>query len=305
MTDDLPICDPHQHFWDIGRNYYPWLCDEPLLPFRYRDYSPIRRDYLPEDYFRDTAGHNVVRTVHVEADWDPADPVGETRWLMQLREQHGVPHGIVAQAWPARDDIAEALAAQAAFAPVSAVRNRPKAARSPGEAVRGEAGGLDDPAYRDGIALFERHGLAFDVITPFWHLDAVADLAADFPATQVIVNHTGALSDLAFESREGHLAWREAMDRLADRPNVAVKISGLGVRGRPWAAEDYRDIILDTIRIFGVERCMFASNYPVDSLVASFDMIYRGFKQVTAEFDPADRVKLFHDNAVRFYRLQG
>ncbi len=303
--DDIKICDPHQHFWDIGQNYYPWLCDDPMVPFRYRDYSAIRRTYMPEDYFRDIAGHNVTRTVHVEADWNPADPVGETRWLMQVKDKCGYPHGIVAQAWPARDDIAEVLKAQADFPLVSGVRNRPVPARSPEAVVRGAPGTMDDPAYRAGIALLDKHRLSFDLITPYWHMAEAADLARDFPDTQIILNHTGALSDLVFETEAGFQAWREAMQMVADRPNVAIKISGLGVAGRPWTIDNYRTVILDTIDIFGVDRCMFASNYPVDSLVADFDAIYSGFKAVVAGFVRGDQEKLFHDNAARFYRLAG
>ena len=72
MTD-LPVVDAHQHFWDLERNYLPWLCDEPPIPFRYGDYSALRRNYLPADYLRDAAGHDVVKTVYVETEWDPRD----------------------------------------------------------------------------------------------------------------------------------------------------------------------------------------------------------------------------------------
>jgi predicted TIM-barrel fold metal-dependent hydrolase len=83
MSDDFPIVDAHQHFWDLGRNDYPWLTDKPVR-FRYGDYSALRRNYLPADYFRDAAPHRIVKTVHMEAEWDPTDPVGETRWIEAL-----------------------------------------------------------------------------------------------------------------------------------------------------------------------------------------------------------------------------
>jgi predicted TIM-barrel fold metal-dependent hydrolase len=93
------------------------------------------------------------------------------------------------------------------------------------------------------------------------------------------------------------------MAALAAAPNVAVKISGLGIPGRPWTAESNREVVLGAIDLFGVDRAMFASNYPVDGLVATFDAIYAGFKAITRDFSDADRRKLFHDNAVRLYRL--
>ena len=92
------------------------------------------------------------------------------------------------------------------------------------------------------------------------------------------------------------------MELLAHQPNVAVKISGLGVPGQRWTAELQRPVVRDAIAIFGAERAMFASNYPVDSLVATFDEIYGSFLEITRELPEAARRRLFHDNAVRIYR---
>jgi predicted TIM-barrel fold metal-dependent hydrolase len=296
----IPIVDAHQHFWDLERNYLPWLCDEPMVPFRYGDYGAIRRTYLPPDYFRDAAGHDVVKTVHVEAEWDPADPVGETRWLQEVTATHGVPSAVVAQARLDRADVADVLAQQAAFPSVRGIRYKPAAAADPRAAKRGAPGSMDDPQWREGYAQLAGHGLSFDLQTPWWHLDAALDLARDFPTTPIILNHTGLPAD---RSEEGLAGWRRAMARFAAAPNVAVKISGLGQPGRAWTVEANGPIVRDVIRIFGVERCLFASNFPVDSLCASFDTIFSGFKAIVADLDPADQRRLFHDNAVRVYRL--
>ena len=95
------------------------------------------------------------------------------------------------------------------------------------------------------------------------------------------------------------------MAALAAAPNAAVKISGLGLADGSWSLEGNRPIVLETIAIFGVARCMFASNFPVDGLVADFGTIYGGFMEIVAGFSRADRERLFHDNAVRIYRLKG
>ena len=107
----------------------------------------------------------------------------------------------------------------------------------------------------------------------------------------------------AGRSAEGLEGWRAAMRLLADAPNVAVKISGLGQAGQPWSMEANRAIVLDTIEIFGVERAMFASNFPVDSLVGSFSTIFNGFDAITAELPERDRSALFRDTARRIYRI--
>ncbi|CAN5257889.1 amidohydrolase [soil metagenome] len=298
--DAFPIIDAHHHFWDIGKNYLPWLCDEPPIPFRYGDYTALKRNYLPADYRADSAGFTIAGTVFVETEWDPRDPVGETRWVHALAAQEGVPSAIVCQAWLDRDDVEETLAAQSAFPLVRGIRHKPRAARSLGEVTPDLPGSMTDPVWRRGFALLSRYGLSFDLQTPWWHFRQALDLAARHPETQIIVNHTGLPSD---RSAAGLTGWRGAIQMLARAPNVEIKISGLGVPGQPWTVEANRGIVLDTIEAFGVDRCMFASNFPVDSLVASFRTIFDGFLAITAGLPQADRRKLFHDNAVRIYRL--
>ena len=297
MTGAAPIVDAHQHFWDPRVHYYPWLCDEPPIPFRYGDYRAIRRPYLPADYFADARPHNVVKTVYVETEWDPCDPVGEMRYVEQLRRDTGFPTVAVAQAWLDREDAAAVLERQAAFPFVRSIRHKPRANRSAGN---GALGGMTDAKWRAGFALLARNRLRFDLQTPWWHLAEAAQLARDFPATQIVLNHTGLPAD---RSAAGIAAWRQGMASLAQCPNVAVKISGLGVPGQPWTAEANRAIVLTTLELFGPDRCLFASNFPVDGLCATFDTIYAGFRTIVRDFSAAEQRQLFHDNALRIYGI--
>ena len=297
---DLPIIDPHHHFWDLARNPHPWLQDAPPPSFRYGDTAPLRRDFLPADYDHAAAGHNVVATVTIEAEWDPRDPVGESRWITGLHAPTGRPAAHVAQAWLDREDVAEVLAAQAALPLVRGVRHKPRTAASPDAVEPGAPGSMSDPHWRAGYALLARHGLHFELQAPWWHLPEAADLVEAHPDTLLVLNHTGLPADRSPEALAG---WQAAMRHLARCPQASVKISGLGLPSRPWCLEDNRRIILDTIDIFGPGRCMFASNFPVDGLCGSFDTIYAGFKAATATMPEADRLALFHDNAARIYRL--
>jgi len=299
-ADRLPIVDAHHHFWDLQNNYHPWLCDEPPIPFRYGDYRALRRNYLPEDYFRDSSAFEVIASVYVEAEWDPGDSIGETRWIEGIAEQSGLPSAVVAQAWLDRDDVASVLAKQASFSRVRSIRHKPRAAPTADAVIPGARGSMGDPDWRRGFALLEAHGLALDLQTPYWHLDEAYALARDFPRTTIILNHTGLPAD---RSPEGLAAWREAMSRLSAAANVMVKISGLGQTNHPWTVDANRSIVLDTVDTFGVDRCMFASNFPVDGLVADFDTIYRGFMEIVSHFAPEDQRKLFCDNARRIYRI--
>lgn len=296
-----PFVDAHQHFWDIDANPYPWLQGEEVANFRYGDYAALKRNYLPPDLARDTAGFAPTGTVHIEAEWTRSAPLDETRWLAALSARCGLPSAVVAHAALDRDDAAELLAAQAAFPIVRGIRHKPATAPRPEEALRGAAGSMDDPRWRDGYARLERHALSFDLQAPWWHLVQARDLARDFPNTLLVLNHTGLPSD---RSAAGLRGWRTAMQQLATEPNVVVKVSGLGLRDQPWRAEDNAPIIRDTISIFGADRCMFASNFPVDSLVACYSDLLQGFLSAIAHLPQAQRRGLLHDNAVRFYRLQ-
>ncbi len=296
----IAIVDAHHHLWNIRENYHPWLCDEPPIAFRYGDYASLRRNYLCEDLLTDANAYNLVKSVYVETEWDPADPVGEVRWINDVAARDPLPNAIVAQAWLDRADVADVFGAYDEYPLVKGVRHKPRAAVAPGEVRIGAPGSMGCERWQTGYAMLAKHGLSFDLQTPWWHLAEALDLATTFPETQIILNHTGLPAD---RSDVGLSAWRDAMTALAQAPNVAVKISGLGQPGQPWTVAANSEVVLDTIRIFGTQRCMFASNFPVDSLVASYKTIFDGFATIVAAFSPSQQSALFHDNAVRIYRL--
>ena len=282
LTPFFPIADAHLHFWDPRTHYYPWLCDPKPIAFRYGDYSALRRSYLPPDYRADTARWNVQRTVHVEAEWDPRDPIGEMDFIAGLRAQHGVPTVAIGQAWLDRDDCPAVLAAHAQHRFVRGVRHKPR----PGQ--------MDDARWRTGYARLAPLGLHFELQTPWPELGAAARLARDFSETALVLNHAGL--PLA-EELDG---WRGAMAELARCPNVAIKISGLG----NLSATAQREVIGMVLELYSTRRVMFASNYPVDSLRASYDQIFGIFDEATRHCSDAERRALFHDNAVRIYRME-
>ncbi len=296
MTD-FPMVDAHVHFWNPEQNYYPWLNDRPLIPFRYGDYSAICRPYLPADYKRDARGHHVVKTVYIEAEWDPRDPVGEMEYIAGLRAETGWPNVAVGQAWLDRDDRASVLERLAAFPFVRGVRHKPRSNPKPGMA---EAGSMADAQWREGFALLKEFGLRFDLQTPWWHLGEAGLLADRFPDTPIILLHSGLPAD---RSPEGIAGWKAAMAGFAERPNAAVKISGIGLPGVAWSAANNRAIVRTIIDLFGIERCMFGSNFPVDSVCGDLDTIFSGYKEITADLGPEAQARLFHDNAIHHYAI--
>lgn len=297
MTRSRSIVDAHHHVWDPDVNYHPWLRDRPVSGFRYGDYSRIKRRYLVPDYLADARNWQVAGTVYVETEWDPADPVGEMDFVAGLRRASGYPSVAVGQARLDEQASAPALEKLADHDFVRGVRQKPRANASPSDRA---PGGMTDAGWRKGFAALRKHGLRFDLQTPWWHLHEAAGLAGDFTDTQIIINHAGLPAD---RSEAGLAAWRTAMACAAECPNIAVKISGIGTPGLSWTADRNRDIVLTVIDLFGIERCMFGSNFPVDGLCARFDEIYQGFDAITAGFSADDRRRLFRDNAVRIYAI--
>lgn len=299
---DLPIIDAHHHFWDLSLRAQPWLVNEPPIPFRYSDYSAIRRNFLHADYRRAAADHNVVATVTMEAEWDERRLVEETAWTAGLAASvRGFPIAHVARTLLHETGAADEIARHAAYPFVKGIRHKPQAAPSPDRIEHGAKGGLTDPAWRDGYRALGRNGLHFELQAPWWHVDELLDLIAAFPETRVIINHAFLPAD---RSPAALVGWRRAIERAASAPQTAVKISGIGLPGRAWSLADNRDIIRALIDTFGPDRAMFASNFPVDGLCGSFDTIFSGYKAAVADLPRESRLKLFHDTAARIYRLE-
>jgi len=296
----MPIVDPHFHLWDLERNHYPWLMQRPLPASVAGDVSPIARSYLLEDYRRESTRWQVIAAVHVDAGFDPSDPVAETRWLQEVGAVSGFPLGIVAAAQLHDPAVERVLEAQAAFPNVRGIRHIINWHQDAAKTYVDRPDLLTDSAWNAGFALLRRYGLSFDLqLYPSQMADAAA-LAARHPDTLLILNHAGMPVD---RDAEGLAAWQAGMRALAAQPNVAVKISGLGMMDWSWTTETLRPTVLETIDIFGVARCMFASNFPVDRLYSSFDTLFDAFDEIVQAFSADERRALFAENARRLYRL--
>ncbi|TCZ56630.1 amidohydrolase family protein [Roseicella aquatilis] len=298
----LPIIDAHHHLWDLGANRHPWLQEEPPIPFRYGDTRPLRRNYLPADFRRDSANQHVVASVYMEAEHDPADPLRETRWVHEVATREGMPNAMAGAAFLDRADAAEVIRAQAAMPLVRSLRHKPRGVARPEEYDPGHRipGSLRCPAWRAGYRHLAESGLHFELQAPWWHLPDAVELARDVPGTLIILNHLGLPAD---RGRAGLAGWREAMARLSEAPNVRVKLSGCCVPGRRWTPELQAPVVLEAVRLFGAERCMVASNFPVDGLLASYDEVMGGMRAIIAGLPEAAQRRILHGTAAETYRI--
>ena len=298
--DDLEITDPHHHLWDLENLYYPWLTDS-FKPRVCGDYSAIRKNYLVQDFQNDIGNLKVTKTVHIEAVIDPPQAVAETSWVQKIADTHsnrGIAAGIVAQADFSDEAIEEVLEGHCEYANIRGIRDvvhegwidplNPKPTK------------LQSRDWREAVGLCQKYDLHFELQIYYQQVEEAIELLKLHPELPVILTHTGCPAGRNKESIEG---WRSTMKRLSEWPQLQVKLSGFGMFDRNWTAEYIRPFVSDTIEYFGIERCMFASNFPVDSLGSTYQEIWSKFVEVTTGFSDSERNQLFSKNANLFYRL--
>jgi L-fuconolactonase len=317
LEPGLPIIDPHHHLWD----------------------RPGDR-YLLEELIADTRAHNVRQTVFIEctsmyrAD-GPEDfkVVGETEFVqgiaaMSASGRYGetrVAAGIVGTAdLRLGDRVAPVLEAQIAASPQRFRGIRHRAAWADRSVAPNQPADLPqhvllDPTFRQGYAYLRKYGLSFEGWVYHTHIADLADLARAFPDTPIIFNHLGGpigVGSYAGRRDEVFTAWKTAVAELAKCPNVVAKVGGIQmvVNGYGWHERERpptSDELLDanatwyryTIEQFGPRRCMFESNFPVDRLSCSYTVLWNQFKKLTKGFSVDERTAMFHDTAMRVYRL--
>ncbi len=287
---DLPMADTHHHLWDLGRFRYDWLSGDgdPAVTAFLGPYDDIRRDYLVDQLRRDYSIAGIVKSVHVQADVSVDDPIEETVWLQSIADEHGFPQGIVAFSDLRRPDVRAELERHCEAPNMRGIR------------MPDEAGLLGSPAFRAGASVLHELGLSFQVDPiPERHSDLAA-LADAIPDLQIFVGHTGVPEDRNPDYFE---RWRASLGDLAKRPNVVVKISGLGMGDHRWTVESIRPWVLSAIEIFGVDRCVFGTNWPVDRLYSSIEALAAAYRAIVGDLDPGEQRALLLGNAERLYRI--
>lgn len=296
----MRVVDAHVHFWRLDLGNQPWL--ENPQPNLLGDYSPMAHDFGPADLLAAAGNVEIAAAVHIEA--DAVDPVTETEWLAGLpghAECADLPSALVVGADLSAPDARDVLARQiAASDRVRGVRQILNVHADPLFDYVGRHY-MREPAWRANFAVLAEFGLSFDLQLYPDQMPAAAILAAEHPDVTFVINHAGMYVDRS--SVVGWRAWRDGLRRLAGLPNVAIKLSGFGMLDHDWTLGSIRPLIFEAIDAFGVERCLFASNYPVDGLYAGYDAIWHAYAEILSGASAMETAALFEHNARRVYRL--
>ncbi|SDR34254.1 Predicted metal-dependent hydrolase, TIM-barrel fold [Paraburkholderia fungorum] len=297
----MQVVDSHIHLWDLKTHRYPWL-ENPGVSF-VGDARELKHDYLLDDLLREAGDIEVLKLVHVEANYDPADPVGETRWLQSIAdrsESRGMPNAIVAGVDLSSPNAPALLEAHASFANTRGIR---QILNVHDDKLFDYVGRhfMREPQWREHFALLRRHDMSFDLQLYPSQMEEATALARAHPDTLLIVNHAGMFVDR--NSVAGYRAWRDGLRLLAGCENVVVKISGLAMFDHRWTVESLRPYVLETIDTFGVGRAMFASNFPVDRLFGSYTDVWHAYAAIVDGASTSEKEALFRRNAERYYRI--
>lgn len=338
LEPDLPIIDPHHHLWDWPDVVF---ANSPTAGHPFDVVSRRARRYLLPELLADVyGGHNVRATVFVQcgamykAEGPPAfGPVGETEFVngiaaMSASGLYGEARacaGIVGHAdLTLGSGVADVLQAHLAagggrFRGIRHSGSFDADARVLGLLAHTPAGLYASVKFRAGFAQLERFGLSFDAWLLEPQLSELVGLARAFPGTQLILDHVGTpLGIASYEgTREDRFGrWLDQMQALAALPNVVVKLGGLGMpfchfpsllqtpaASSSQLAAEWKPYIEACIGAFGVDRCMFESNFPVDSGSGSYTTVWNAFKRLTAGYSAAEKTALYSRTAQRIYRL--
>ncbi len=324
LEPDIPICDPHHHFWDFRTERIPY------------------QRYLLHELAADiNSGHNVRSTVFVEArsmyrSGGPEEmrPVGEVEFVQGLAAAsasglYGPGQAAAAIVGHANlnlgERVAPVLEALQAASPNRFRGIRHSVTWDPNPAVENTAahkmeGQLASSNFRAGAQVLAGMGLSLEGWMFFTQLPELADFARAVPDLTIILNHIGGLlKDGPYANRDEEVmsTWRNGIAAVATCPNINMKLGGIGMprtgfdwhtRATPIGSEElaesmspYMDYCIEQ---FGPDRCMFESNFPVDKVSFSYHVMYNAFKRLSKGYTVAERQAMFHDTAARVYRIE-
>jgi predicted TIM-barrel fold metal-dependent hydrolase len=290
------IIDTHVHFWDMANPVsgmrWVWLEKEFVHPILGDIDAMKSLTYGINNVVAESRGADVRAFVHVQAALGSDDPVLETRWLTQMREKSAVPFTIVAHADLSSDDAVRQLDGHGASPFFVGVRDF----ATEGILASGEI----HPVFESSLETLAVRGLVLDLDCEWMNMGAALELARRHPDLQIVLEHIGfprSRDDEYFDS------WKAAMTELGQAENVTCKISGLAMTDPLFTPESLRPWFDSSLEAFGPDRCVLGSNWPLDRLFSSYDVIMNLYRSCLDELSDSEQKMVLAENAARLFRL--
>jgi predicted TIM-barrel fold metal-dependent hydrolase len=292
------VVDAHHHIW--RKADVPWLSAAPR-PRIFGPYGPIRRDYLIEEFQADSAPFGVVGSIYMQANWSPSRALDEARWVDSVGERHGLPNALVAFADLRDPGLEDMLGEYRRMRRVVGVRHQIHWHENPDFAYVPVPDLYDDPDWRRGLKLLGESGLVFDLQVFPSQLRGAARMVADFPTVSFVLDHAGMLDS---DAPDTVAMWEDGLAELASHANVACKLTGLGTFARASSVELYRPILATALRLFGPQRCMFGSNFPVEGMWVSYADFGEHILEALPPLEPSELRAVFRETALGVYGVE-
>lgn len=299
MTDfppDLEWIDAHHHLWDLSRIEYPWLLARGEVRF-FGQPDPIRKDYLVKDFLAD-AGTSISRSVHIQVGAREGLEVEETRFINDCSLQTGgsLPTAAVVAVDCGQADISDELEAQLSYPVTQGARHMIGKSAEENPSLPPF---VPDVWVRNWRTLVE-HDLSFDLQLTEEQYEIVLSALESVPELGVAICHLASPWD---RSKEGMKRWQTWMKRFAELPNTVMKISGLQMYTKQWDPSEFYRWAEASLEIFGADRCMLGSNFPVDRLYVSYADLFGAWRELVSRCSLEEAKYLAGRTAESFYRL--
>ena len=296
MTLELDWVDAHHHLWDLSHIQYPWLLDRGGVRF-FGQPDPIRRNYLSSD-FADDIDRRISRSVHIQVGSAAQDEVRETAFAQSCSSSSAgcFPSAAVVAIDLGQTDIQSKLESHLAFDLTRGVRH-----------IIGKSAEENSSlpvfvpeVWIDNWKLLAEHNLSFDLQLTEDQYEVVLAALSEVPGLKVSICHFASPWD---QTEAGLNRWKNWMKEFASLPNTYMKLSGFSMFKWRWDEAEFIRWALAAVEIFGVERCMFGSNFPVDKLYVSYGDLFAAWNKVASHFSPSDGAYIAGNTAKNFYRL--
>ncbi|WP_341367646.1 amidohydrolase family protein [Yoonia sp. BS5-3] len=289
------MIDAHHHIWRQAD--LPWLLG-PEQPRIFGPYAPIKRDYPIEEYIKDVKKSGITGSVYVQVNWAPNWALDEARWVQAEGKRTGWPMGIVAYADMTSRHCAAQLKALSDIPEVRGIRHQFHWHENPLYRFAPHADLCEDSQVQANVGLLADYGFSFDLQVFARQMPGAVKLVKANPQVTFILQHAGMLEDKTKATRK---LWLDGMTALAKCRNTVCKLSGLGTFLHKNDTKHITDQIGVALDLFGAERCMFGSNFPIEKLWTSFPKLIGAHLKAVPE---TDHQSVFSQTAARVYRLK-
>jgi len=287
------IVDAHIHLWDLKKYPYSWIINSSN--------DQLNKNYLLKNFLEDSKFLNLDKAVHIEANINIPNNIDETRWLQSIADSNvrGIPNAIVGFVDLTNDHAEEEIEQHMQFSNFRGIR---QILRQEVNQMNKKINLLINEKWITNLKLLETNNLSFELLIYYYQFKQAAEIISKYSNLQFIINHTLVPRGITNENFD---LWKDAINSLSVFENVSIKLSGFGERDGMWETVNIQPFINYSIEKFGVERCMFGTNFPVDKAFSPKTYIdyWDSYHTITSHFSSDEKDSLFFKNAEKYYKI--